>query len=89
MLSVSRGREASYMTAMRKTEGQMTPVLKSFQDQVVFLKRNLNARASGSLKGTSTQINTDGTALMKSIDRSMQEADKLIDSLPASGDEAK
>jgi hypothetical protein len=83
MLRDSRQREAAYITAMRKTESQMTPVLKSFQDQVLFLKHNLNARAIGSLKGTSAQINTDVTALMKSIDNSMQEADKLISSLNA------
>jgi hypothetical protein len=41
----------------------------------------LNARAIGSLKGTAASINTDVTAVMKSIDSSMQEADKLIASL--------
>jgi chromosome segregation ATPase len=83
MLRDSKQRQATYMTAMRKTESQITPVLKSFQDQVLFLKHNLNARAIGSLKGTSTQINTDVTALTKSIDASIQEADKLISSLSA------
>lgn len=81
MLGDAKQRQASYMTAMRKTEAQLTPVLKSFQDQVLFLKHNLNARAIGSLKGTSAKINTDVTALTKSIDNSMQEADKLISSL--------
>ena len=83
LLRDSKQRQATYMTAMRKTEAQMTPVLKSFQDQVLFLKHNLNARAIGSLKGTSAQINTDVTALTKSIDNSIQEADKLISSLSA------
>jgi hypothetical protein len=57
------------------------PVLKSFQDQVLFLKHNLNARAIGSLKGTSAKINSDVSALTKSIDTSIQEANKLISSL--------
>jgi len=83
MLRDSKQRQASYMAAMRKTEAQLTPVLKSFQDQVLFLKYNLNARAIGSLKGTSAKINTDVTALTKSIDNSIQEADKLISSLNA------
>jgi hypothetical protein len=47
----------------------------------LFLKHNLNARAIGSLKGTSASINTDVTALLKSIDSSIQEADNLISSL--------
>ncbi len=50
---------------------------------MLFLKHNLNARAIGSLKGTSAKINTDVTALTKGIDNSIQEADKLISSLNA------
>lgn len=83
MLRDSKQRQAAYMAAMRKTEAQLTPVLKSFQDQVLFLKHNLNARAIGSLQGTSAQIHTDVTALTKSIDSSIQEADKLISTLNA------
>ena len=81
MLRDAKDRQAAYMRAMHKTEDQMTPVLNAFRDQVLFLKHNLNARAIGSLKGTSTKINTDVNALIKSIDGSMQEADKLIASL--------
>ena len=81
MLRDAKDRQSVYMKAMRKTESQMTPVLTAFHDQVLFLKHNLNARAIGSLKGTAASINTDVTALMKSIDSSMQEADKLIASL--------
>jgi hypothetical protein len=81
LLKDTKERQAVYMKAMRKTEDQMTPVLNSFRDQVLFLKHNLNARAIGSLKGTSAQINTDVTNLTKSIDSSMQEADKLISTL--------
>jgi hypothetical protein len=44
---------------------------------------NLNARAIGFRKSTSTQINTEVTALTQSVDASMQEADKLIASLHA------
>ena len=61
--------------------GVRDAVLAAFRDQVLYLKHNLNARAIGSLKGTSASINTDVTALIASIDISMQEADKLISSL--------
>jgi hypothetical protein len=83
MLTDAKQRQAVYMKAMRNTEDQMKPVLGAFHDQVLFLKHNLNARAIGSLKGTAKTINTNVTALMKSIDASMQEADKLISSLSA------
>ena len=83
MLVDAKQRQAVYMKAMRTTEDKMTPVLAAFRDQVLFLKHNLNARAIGSLKGTANTINTNVTALMKSIDASMQEADTLISSLSA------
>jgi hypothetical protein len=69
------------MKAMHATEEKMTPVLAAFRDQVLFLKHNLNARAIGSLKATSTKINGDVDTLIKSIDSSMAEADKLISTL--------
>ena len=81
MLRDSKERQATYMKAMQKTEAQMTPVLSAFHDQVLFLKHNLNARAVGSLKTTAATMNTDVNALIKSIDTSMQEADRLISSL--------
>jgi hypothetical protein len=81
MLRDAKERQAIYMKAMHKTENQMTPVLTAFHDQVLFLKHNLNARAIGSLKGTAANINTNVSAVMKSIDISMLEADKLIASL--------
>jgi hypothetical protein len=85
MLRDARAREAVYLRSMRRTEAKMTPVLKSFHDQVLFLKHNLNARAIGSLKGTSVSIQSDVQDLTASIDASMAEADNLIQSLSATG----
>jgi hypothetical protein len=84
MLRNAKTRQAEYMRSMHRTEDQITPVLAAFHDQVLYLKHNLNARAIGSLKGTSASINTDVADLMQSIDGSMQEADRLISSLSAS-----
>lgn len=84
MLRDAKMREAAYMKTMVRTEDKMTPVLNAFHDQVLFLKHNLNAQAIGSLKVTSTSIQSDVTDLMASIDSSMQEADKLIASLSTS-----
>lgn len=85
MLRQSRLQEASYVKSMRQTEARMTPVLAAFHDQVIFLKHNLNARAIGSLKGTSTQISTDVDVLLTQLDGSMAQADALINSLNANG----
>ena len=61
----------------------MTPVITAFHDQVTFLKHNLNARAIGSLKGTSVKMSTDVDVLMVNLDGSMAQADALINSLNA------
>lgn len=81
MLRQSRLNEANYIKSMRQTEAKMTPVLTAFHDQVTFLKHNLNARAIGSLKGTSAKMSTDVDVLMASLDGSMAQADALINSL--------
>jgi hypothetical protein len=84
MLRDAKARQATYLRAMRKTEDQITPVLKVFHDQVLFLKHNLNSRAIGSLKSTAANLQSDVAGLVQSIDASSQEADKLITSLAAS-----
>jgi outer membrane murein-binding lipoprotein Lpp len=56
LLKNAKVQQAAYMRAMRKTESQIAPVLTAFHDQVLFLKHNLNSRAIGSLKGTSTKL---------------------------------
>ena len=81
MLRQSRLNEAAYIKSMRQTEARMTPVITAFRDQVTFLKHNLNARAIGSLKGTSAKMSTDVDVLMVSLDSSMAQADSLINSL--------
>ena len=83
MLRQSRLNEAAYIKSMRQTEARMTPVITAFHDQVVFLKHNLNARAIGSLKGTSAKMSTDVDVLMVSLDGSIAQADALIASLNA------
>lgn len=86
MLRQSRLQEAGYIKSMRQTEARMTPVLTAFHDQVTFLKHNLNARAIGSLKGTSAKISTDVDVLLSSLDGSIAQADALIQSLNASNE---
>ena len=81
LLRQARLNEAGYVKSMRATEARMTPVLAAFHDQVTFLKHNLNARAIGSLQGTSMQMSTDVDVLLTTMDGSMAQADALIASL--------
>jgi predicted small secreted protein len=81
LLRNAKTRQAAYMRAMRQTEDKIAPVLTAFHDQVLFLKHNLNARAIGSLKDTTANIQTNVADLIQSIDDSSAEADNLINTL--------
>jgi hypothetical protein len=56
----------------------MDPVLKRFNDQVLYLKHNLNAQAIASLQTTAAGIDTDVSALIKDMEASIAEADDFI-----------
>ena len=80
-LNESKQRYDELITVMRKSESKMQPVLKAFNDQVLFLKHNLNASAIASLKGTATQIDSDVQALIKEMEISINEANEFIDQM--------
>jgi hypothetical protein len=71
--------------AMWKAEGKIDPVLAAFNDQVLFLKHNLNAQAVASLEGELTGIQSDVDALIREMNASIAEADSFIGTL-ASGE---
>ncbi|MEO6437120.1 MAG: DUF2959 domain-containing protein [Tepidisphaeraceae bacterium] len=77
-LADSQARYGDLIAAMRKSESKMQPVLKAFNDQVLFLKHNLNASAIASLKTTATQIDSDVQALIKDMEASINEANEFI-----------
>ncbi|MFO7597166.1 MAG: DUF2959 domain-containing protein [Desulfocurvibacter africanus] len=77
-LAETRKRYAQLMTAMRAAEKRMDPVLATFNDQVLYLKHNLNARAVASLKGELVEVETDVRALLRAMDKSIREADVFL-----------
>jgi ElaB/YqjD/DUF883 family membrane-anchored ribosome-binding protein len=81
MLSDTQGRYRDLMAAMRRAEASMDPVLESFQDQVLYLKHNLNARAIGALKGELASIERDTEHLVQQMQQSIAEADAFIASM--------
>jgi hypothetical protein len=74
----TRSRYGQMLTAMRNAESKMDPVLKKFQEQVLFLKHNLNAQAISSLQTQVTGIQGDVDKLIKDMDASIQEANSFI-----------
>ena len=66
---------------MKQAETKMEPVLTAFEDQVLFLKHNLNARAIQSLSKTALAIDGEVAALIADIEASIAEADAFVASL--------
>ncbi len=67
--------------AMRAAEEKMPPVLAAFNDQVLFLKHNLNARAIAALQGTVDEVQSDVAALVREMESAIAEADAFISEL--------
>jgi hypothetical protein len=66
------------IASMREIEGRMGPVLASFQDQVLYLKHNLNLSAIAALEGEATIIESNVDLLIAEMNRSIAEADAFI-----------
>lgn len=80
-LDDSQGRYKQLLQAMRRSEASMKPVLAAFNDQVLFLKHNLNAAAITSLENTAAQIDQDVQRLIKDMEAAIAEADAFISDL--------
>jgi len=82
LLRDTRTRYAELMKAMRRAEEKMPPVLAQLNDQVLFLKHNLNAQAIGALRGVADELEVDVEALLKELQNSIDEANEFIASMP-------
>jgi len=81
MLDQTRTRYRDMLAAMQRAERSIQPVLDSFQDQVLFLKHNLNARAVASIRSELTTIERETADLLAAMQSSIAEADAFIESL--------
>lgn len=81
LLNETRGRYSQLMATMRRAEGSMEPVLEAFQDQVLFLKHNLNARAIGALRNELGSIERDTARLIEQMQKAIAEANDFIESM--------
>lgn len=69
------------IVAMKKAETSIQPVLTTFQDQVLFLKHNLNAQAITSLDSQTELLKSDIHMLINRMESSIAEADAFIKSM--------
>lgn len=69
------------LKAMRASEKKMQPVLTTLNDQVLFLKHNLNARAVASLETEFGSLKKDIAVLIRDMESSIREADQFMATL--------
>jgi hypothetical protein len=69
------------LTSMKSARSRINPVLHVFQDHVLFLKHNLNARALASLKSEVGSIEGKVGRLIKEMEAAIAEADRFISAM--------
>jgi SMC interacting uncharacterized protein involved in chromosome segregation len=77
-LASTKKKYGQLIKSMRRAESRMQPVLGALQDQVLYLKHNLNARAIDALKGDLKTIETDVARLIREMEKSIAESEAFI-----------
>lgn len=77
----TKARYQSLIATMKQAEKRMQPVLLALNDNVLYLKHNLNAQAVGALKGEFANIRQNIDRLMRDMQRSIRESDAFIASM--------
>ncbi|WP_370279096.1 DUF2959 domain-containing protein [Pontibacterium sp.] len=80
-LRETRQRYSELLRSLKRAEKRMDPVLATLQDNVLYLKHNLNARAIGALKGEFRGMQQDIELLMRDMQRAIKESDSFIKSM--------
>ncbi|RUM94697.1 MAG: DUF2959 domain-containing protein, partial [Thiothrix sp.] len=76
--TATQQRYSQMIATMRKAEASMDPVLKTFRDNVLFLKHNLNAQAIGALRGEFDTLKADIDQLIVKMNTSIESSNKFI-----------
>ncbi len=77
-LTDTRKKYQRLITAMKRAEKKIEPVLNVFRDQVLFLKHNLNAEAITSIQSELSAIESNVASLIGEMETSIKEADTFI-----------
>ena len=80
-LQETKGKYAVMYKNLKNAEAKMGPVLVKLRDHVLYLKHNLNAKAVASLKNESLRIESDISALIEEMNKSIASADQVIKNL--------
>jgi chromosome segregation ATPase len=81
-LTTTRQRYGELERTLRRSEAKMDPVLTQLNDQVLYLKHNLNAAAVGGLSAEVGAIEADIEDLIQDMRESIAEAEQFLAGLP-------
>ncbi len=77
-LQNTKTRYREMLASMRRAEESMTPVLRTFRDNVLFLKHNLNAQAIGSLRAEFSTLKGEIDGLIKNMNEAIKNSNRFI-----------
>ncbi|MFM8341485.1 MAG: DUF2959 domain-containing protein [Methylomonas sp.] len=77
-LKKSRQQYGRLLKTLQIAETRMHPVLAAFQDQVLFLKHNLNAHAIAALRHEFIEIGVDISKLIDVMEKTISEASQFV-----------
>lgn len=80
-LKSTRRQYSHLIGLMRDSEERLDPVLKAMEDQVLFLKHNLNTQAIASLRQEAVRIDNDVEQLITALKQSIAEANSFIQTM--------
>ncbi|WP_341936429.1 DUF2959 domain-containing protein [Marinimicrobium sp. C2-29] len=80
-LESTRQQYSQLIGLMRVSEERLDPVLQAMEDQVLFLKHNLNTQAIASLQEEAVRIDDDVGQLIDALRKSIAEADSFIQTM--------
>lgn len=69
------------LSSMKRARSRIDPVLNVFEDHVLFLKHNLNARALASLKNEVSSIEGKVDTLIRDMEKAIAEAEHFISTM--------
>ena len=77
-LQETKTRYNEMLASMHRAEKSMEPVLRSFRDNVLFLKHNLNAQAVGSLRSEFSTLKGEIDGLIKKMNVAIETSNQFI-----------
>lgn len=80
-LRETQRRYASLLQSMERAAATMDPVLDKLQDNVLYLKHNLNAAAVDAIRGEYRSLQTDVAELIEEMEVAIAESDAFIEAM--------